>query len=291
MIRIYHIIIIIFVFVGFKQTWAQSDTSRVKKEVYKKRVIISRDGRQIYDTTVVIEGNSQTFLDTLNKYFFSMERDKNVYRSMWDGFDLGLNIENKGMKEMKLAEGTDYLKNDIGKSFNWKINMFENTFSNDKKRTGFITGLGYEHSSYRLDNKYVLLYVDQSTHKLVPVFDSSLQYSKNRIINHSLNVPVMVRFTVGSKKISPENAFQIAVGIIGTWRFASKQNIEYTKDGIEYYINRWSSLNQSTFNVKASIRMAYKFIRIWAETSLMPVLNSNQASNLYITSVGVSLIH
>ncbi len=289
--RYFNIILILASVFIYKQSVAQTDTVSIKKEVYKKRVIISKDGKLIYDTTIVIENKSNVLLDTLNKYFFSMERDKHVYGRVWDGFDLGFNFIGSNMAQTTLKDDTKYLSNDIGKSFNWKINLFENVTSNDKKRISFVSGLGYEHSAIRLNNELVLLNIDKGNNKLTPLYDSSLQYTKNRVVNHSLNVPAMVRFTVGPQKGSPENAFQIAMGVIGCWRFASKQNVEYSKDGINYYINRWSSLNQSTFNVKATIRVAYKFIRLWAETSLMPLLNKNQGSNVYITSVGISLVH
>jgi len=270
---------------------AQADKVNLKKEVYKKHVVISKDGKLIYDTTITIESNSNLLLDTLNKYFFSMKREKHVFRSVWDGFDLGFNFVGSNMGQMALKPDTKYLNNDIGKSLNWKINLFENAVSSDKKRISFISGLGYEHSAIRLNDESVLLNIDKGNNMLVPKYDSTLQYTKNRIINHSLNVPVMIKFAVGPRKISPEDAFQIAMGVIGCWRFASKQNVEYNKDGIDYYVNRWSNLNQSTFNVKATIRVAYKFIRLWAETSLMPLLNKNQGSNVYITSVGISLVH
>ncbi len=289
--RYFNIIIVLIGIFIYKQSVAQTDTVNTKKEVYKKRVVISKDGKLIYDTTIVIEGKSNVLLDTLNKYIFSMDRDKHVYRSMWDGFDLGFNFVGSGMGQMTLKNDTKYLNNDIGKSFNWKINLFENMISNDKKRISIVSGLGYEHSAIRLSDESVLLNIDKANNMLVPQYDTTLQYTKNRIINHSLNVPVMVRFAVGSKKGNPENAFQLAVGVIGSWRFASKQNVEYNKDGINYYINRWSNLNQSTFNVKATIRVAYKFIRLWAETSLMPMMNKNQGSNVYVTSVGISLVH
>ncbi|MDZ4758910.1 MAG: hypothetical protein SGJ10_12335 [Bacteroidota bacterium] len=289
--RYFNIILILGSIFLYHKTVAQADTSYNKKEVYKKRVVISKDGKLIYDTTIVIENKGSVLLDTLNKYFFSMERDKHVYRSVWDGLDLGFNFVGSTMGQITLKNDMKYLNNDIGKSFNWKINLFENITSNDKKRVSFVSGIGYEHSAIRLSDESVLLHINKSNSMLTPMYDSLLQYTKNRIINHSLNVPVMVRFAVGPHKISPENAFQMAMGVIGCWRFASKQNVEYSKDGINYYINRWSSLNQSTFNVKATIRVAYKFIRIWAETSLMPLLNKNQGSNVYITSVGISLVH
>ena len=88
--RYFNIILILSSFFIYHKSIAQTDTSYTKKEVYKKRVVISKDDKLIYDTTIVIENNRNVLLDTLNKYFFSMERDKHVYRSMWDGFDFGL---------------------------------------------------------------------------------------------------------------------------------------------------------------------------------------------------------
>jgi hypothetical protein len=205
-------------------------------------------------------------LDTIDAAPGDSDEDKK-FEAHWAGLDMGFMMLMND--QFKQDFGTsDYLKNDIGHSMVWNMNVFEHKFAIAKEYLGITTGLGLSFTQVAFRDNYVI-HVAQGNEgsDLVGIQDTVSNYTKNKLKATYLTVPLLLEFNSSADE---EKSFYVAAGLVGGVKIASRYKRAYD-DGKSMVSVQKGQFGLQTFRLDATVRMGYGNWGAFASYGLLPL--------------------
>ena len=248
------------------------DTSYLK--VNGKEIIIIED-KDAFDTKFEEWDNDKDF----SKMNVDISWNKK-FDGHYGGIELGVNNYLNADMEMKVPEDAQFMELDDSKSLEFNWNIADVALPIVKNRFGLVTGLGLSWNNYKFDNKQLVLKNDGE--EVYAVYDSTKNYSKNKLTSVFLNVPLMLEFQqpVGNKEL------WIAVGGYGGVKIGSHTKVK-TNDGDKTKVRKDFHLNTLRYGLRAQV--GFDSFGLYCNYSLQSLFKKDEGPELYPISLGVSL--
>lgn len=248
------------------------DTSYLK--VNGKEIIIIED-KDAFDTKFEEWDNDKDF----SKMNVDISWNKK-FDGHYGGIELGVNNYLNADMEMKVPEDAQFMELDDSKSLEFNWNIADVALPIVKNRFGLVTGLGFSWNNYKFDNKQLVLKNDGE--EVYAVYDSTKNYSKNKLTSVFLNVPLMLEFQqpVGNKEL------WIAVGGYGGVKIGSHTKVK-TNDGDKTKVRKDFHLNTLRYGLRAQV--GFDSFGLYCNYSLQSLFKKDEGPELYPISLGVSL--
>lgn len=219
----------------------------------------------------------------------------------WSGLDLGVNTLLGPDGSADLDPDAEFLEVDNSRSRFFSINFMEQKFEFGSHHVGLMTGLGWEFTSYHLENNVFLAYDADSIYG-VPV--DSPEYSKNKLRQMGFRVPLMFEFNTkraplpteaellagNVKDFDRKGNFHIAVGVVGSWYFDTMYKQKYRTDGDNRKDRSKGDYQLLPYRAAASVRLGYGGLNLFAEYALTPFVREGKGPELSPLNVGLTII-
>lgn len=233
-----------------------------------------------------------------------LRRERRNLFTYWSGLDLGLNTYLGPDGSMELDSTADFMELNTWDSRFFAINFMEQKIEFGTHHAGLLTGLGVEFTSYKLTNNVVLDYNSDSTYA---VEVESPSFSKNKLRQIGLRVPLMLEFNTGSadmtrtsgksdkgewveEHMTRRHNFHIAMGMIGSLYFDTMYKQKFHKDGELVKERSGGNYNLLPYRAAASVRIGYGGLNLFAEYALTTLFEDGKGPELTPLNVGLTLI-
>ncbi len=236
----------------------------------------------------VYEDGNETHVEIIQKEDFHKHGWKNKppkFKGHWAGFELGLNnwLDVNG----QLA-GTDPAHSfmDLNTSKSWEFDLNFMQFSLPfGKSLGMVTGMGFKCNNYWFDNNNNIT-KDPLSNVIIPSYPpNGNTYTKSKMNTYFLTVPLIFEVQFGPKK----KGF-IGVGVIGDLKLWANTKTQYYEGGSKQKIKEKSDFNLSPLRYHLTARLGYRFIKLFANYSMVPMFKKNLGPELYPLTIGLTLI-
>ena len=115
---------------------------------------------------------------------------------------------------------------------------------------------------------------------------AGVSYSKSKLNTFYITVPLILEVQFGPKK----KGF-IGVGVIGDLKLCSNTRLKYQEGGSKQREKIKSDFNLSPLRYHLTVRAGYRFIRLFANYSMVPMYKHNMGPEVYPITVGMTLIN
>jgi hypothetical protein len=236
----------------------------------------------------IVEDGSSTHIEIIQEKDFDKHGWKKKpyrFKGHWAGFELGLN--NWIDTERNLA-GTkpehEFLDLNTGKSWEWDINFMQFSMPFGKP-LGLVTGMGFKANNYWFDGNNNIM-KDTATREIVPKYPpAGVSYAKTKLNTYYLTVPLIFEVQFGANK----KGF-ISFGVIGDLKLWSNTKVKYYTGGSKQKEKVKSDFNLSPLRYHLTVRAGYKFVKVFANYSMVPMFKEGMGPELYPVTVGLTLI-
>lgn len=283
--RIYTLLVAIAVFSApvMAQEEQESDTTKFRIGNLNVLIVGDEDADSTEETT---EDNSSDSKEELTH---------------WGGIDIGVNMLLSPDGDLDLGEGNEWLDQNYARSLSWNFNIIEQKIQIAGDYAGIITGLGLSYNSYgladsvRINNKFSILEFDDEGTLISEmqidstngVFDSGVEFTKNKLRTSALRVPVLLEFNTSKDS---DRSFHVAAGVIGGWQFSTVVKQKYEVEGRAHKDRNKGDYNVSDFTLDAHLRVGYGDFTLWANMGLTPFFQDGKGPEVFPVSLGLSLI-
>jgi len=241
----------------------------------------------------VVETDKGTHVEIIDMEDFEdhgWTKRKTRFRGHWAGYELGMN--NFADRYGTLAGSipvTDFMDLNTGKSWNANINFLQYSLPMGRS-VGWVTGMGFEWNNYYFDRNNVIG-KDPVTNRIIPLYPPvGAAYSKAKMNTTYLTVPLLLEFQFGERK----KGF-LSMGVVGGLKLHSNILQKYNDNGDRERIKTKNDLNLSPLRAAGTVRIGYKFIKLFANVGLVPLFRKNLgpvgAPDLYPVTVGLILMN
>jgi hypothetical protein len=247
-------------------TTGNGDTTKVN--IGKKQVVIINDD----------EDNDHDKDKKKKKY----HHDKDDFKH-WSGIDLGVNGYLNSDNGLSMPSGYSFLDLDYARSLNVSLNFLEKDIHLYRNYANIVTGLGIEFGNYGFKNDITL---QHNSPVVAATWDSTINYSKNKLRTTFINLPVMLEFNTSA---NARKAVHLAGGVIFGYKLGSKTKQEFELNGREYEIKTKDDFNLSPFRYSATVRAGYGGFTIFANYALSTLFQKGEGPKLYPFTAGIAL--
>ncbi|MBN2683032.1 MAG: hypothetical protein JXR58_11030, partial [Bacteroidales bacterium] len=147
------------------------------------------------DTTKIRFGNKNIIIvdgDTISDE--DPPRIRN-FESQWASMTFGINSYFAPDYKMDLPNESSFMDLNVGKSWEFALNLFDIDFSLIKNRVGLNSGLGFRFNNYRFSNNIILQPTYVSTEDVLAYkIDTVAEFTKNKLSVYGVQVPLMLSF-------------------------------------------------------------------------------------------------
>lgn len=206
-------------------------------------------------------------------------------KHVYAGFEVGVNNFASSNLQLNVPANYSYLSCNTGRSWFYGLNFIEKDAQIIKNKLAITTGFGIEFQHFEFASDKVL----QANMPGVIADSGLVQYSRNRLYNFNLNVPLLLKFAPRNKKV--RNGFHLAAGLIGTYKTYSSLSLETTARGFKEETKIKDDFNINPFRVAATIRVGYGWFRAFASYSLTPYFKqTNGNPDIRVFAAGITLV-
>ena len=250
------------------------DTIKVK--LGNKAISITEDGNKTHIEIIERED--------FDKHGWKKRRKK--YRGHWAGIELGLNnLVDRNFNLAGTTPETDYLDLNTGKSWEFDINFMQYSLPMGSS-IGWVTGMGFKWNNYHFDRNNNIQKNPVSgviEPRYPPV---GVSYAKTKLNTTYLTVPLLLEFQFG-----PDQKGFVSVGVIGDLKLCSNTKLKYYVDGARQKERSKSDFNLSPLRYHLTARLGYRFIKLFANYSMVSLFKNNTGPEVYPVTVGLTLIN
>ena len=237
----------------------------------------------------IYEDGKETHVEIIEEEDFEKHgwrKDKDRFRGHWAGFELGLNnwVDPSGRLAGTKPENR-FLDLNTGRSWEYDLNFMQ--FSLPFGKTlGMMTGMGFKWNNYWFDGnnnieKNPLTGVIQAR---TP--DAGITYSKTKLNSLYLTVPLLFEIQFG-----PKHKGFVGAGVIGDLKLGSNTRLKYFDAGTKQKEKIKDDFNLSPLRYHLTLRAGYKFVKVFANLSMVPLFEPDMGPRLYPVTVGLTLIN
>lgn len=237
----------------------------------------------------IVEDGNGTNIEIINEGDFNKHGwKKKPYRfnGHWAGFELGLN---NWVDDTWQLAGTkpehQFMDLNTGKSWEFDLNIMQFSLPFGKP-LGLVTGMGFKWNNYWFDRNNNIM-KDPVTGIIVPRYPAAgINYAKTKLNTFYLTVPLIFEVQFG-----PKNKGFVGVGVIGDLKLCSNTKLKYYDAGSKQRERVKSDFNLSPLRYHLTARIGYRFIKLFANYSMVPMFKKNMGPELYPVTVGLTLIN
>jgi len=236
----------------------------------------------------IVEDGNRTHVEIIERDDFhkhGWKKKPQQFKGHWSGFELGLN--NWVDDSWQLA-GTKpehrFMDLNTGKSWEFDLNIMQFNLPFGKP-LGLVTGMGFKWNNYHFDGNNNVM-KDPVSGVIIPSYPpAGITYAKTKMNTFFLTVPLIFEVQFGPKK----KGF-FGVGVIGDLKLLSNTKIRYYEGGSKQKIKEKSDFNLSPLRYHLTARLGYRFVKLFANYSMVPMFKKNMGPELYPVTIGLTLI-
>jgi hypothetical protein len=171
------------------------------------------------------------------------------------------------------------------KSFGFNYNMFDLKFPIAGKQLGITTGLGFGYHNYSLRNNYVLAHTADT---IFAVQDTVFNFTKNKLQVGTISIPLLLDFSFDKNF---EKSYFIAVGVVGSYNYGTKQSLTGTyANGDEFVNSTISAFNMNRWTLDATTRIGYGHFGMFISYQLNSMFKTGHTVAVYPFRIGFNIL-
>lgn len=171
------------------------------------------------------------------------------------------------------------------KSFGFNYNMFDLKFPIAGKQLGITTGLGFGYQGYSFRNNYVLAHTADT---IFAVQDTVFNFTKNKLQVGTISIPLLLDYSFDKNF---EKSYFIAVGVIGTYNYGTKQSVTGTyANGDEFVNSTISAFNMNRWTLDATTRIGYGHFGMFISYQLNSMFKTGHTVAVYPFRIGFNIL-
>ena len=171
------------------------------------------------------------------------------------------------------------------KSFGFNYNMFDLKFPIAGKQLGITTGLGFGYHGYSLRNNYVLAHTADT---IFAVQDTVFNFTKNKLQVGTISIPLLLDYSFDKNF---DKSYFIAVGVIGTYNYGTKQTVTGTyANGDEFVNSTISAFNMNRWTLDATTRIGYGHFGMFISYQLNSMFKTGHTVAVYPFRIGFNIL-
>jgi hypothetical protein len=252
----------------------RDDTVKVK--LGNKAISITEDGNKTH--VEIIEE------EDFDKHGWRKKPQR--FKGHWAGFELGLNnwLDPSGQLAGTKPEH-DFLDLNTGKSWEFNLNFMQYSLPFGKP-VGMVTGMGLKWNNYYFNRNNSIMKDPVSGVIVIKNGDDlGITYNKTKLNTTYLTVPLIIEFQFGPKK----KGF-VSAGVIGDLKLGSNTRVKYYENGTKQKEKIRSDFNISPLRYHLTARIGYRFVKLFANYSMIPMFEKNMGPELHPLTIGLTLI-
>jgi hypothetical protein len=171
------------------------------------------------------------------------------------------------------------------KSFGFNYNMFDLKFPIAGKQLGITTGLGFGYHNYSLRNNYVLAHTADT---IFAIQDTTFNFKTNKLQVGTISIPLLLDYSFDKNF---EKSYFIAVGVIGTYNYGTKQSLTGTyANGDEFVNSTISAFNMNRWTLDATTRIGYGHFGMFISYQLNSMFKTGHTVAVYPFRIGFNIL-
>jgi hypothetical protein len=171
------------------------------------------------------------------------------------------------------------------KSFGFNYNMFDLKFPIAGKQLGITTGLGFGYHNYSLRNNYVLAHTADT---IFAVQDTVFNFKTNKLQVGTISIPLLLDYSFGKNF---DKSYYMAVGVIGTYNYGTKQTLTGTyANGDEFVNSTISAFNMNRWTLDATTRIGYGHFGMFISYQLNSMFKTGHTVAVYPFRIGFNIL-
>ncbi|MGE5317153.1 MAG: GIN domain-containing protein [Chloroflexota bacterium] len=243
--------------------------------------------KELDDMTKIELGKHELEIDDDGNVKFKKNK-KEKFDGHWGGVDLGINGLINADNKMDPPVGYEYLDLRMEKSINVAVNLYEQNFNLVGEKLGLTTGLGIEWNNFRFNKSNTILDLNADTLTGFIDTDEEINYSKSKLVNTYLTLPLMFEFQTNNK--SKGNSLHFGVGVLSGLRIGTHTKVMYN-DGDKQNDKERGAAVFNPFKLDAMARIGWGKLNIYGKYALLSLVKDGRGPELYPFSVGISLLN
>lgn len=237
--------------------------------------------------------NNQTVVDVekngaIEDSLLELEEEK--HNGHFAGFDFGLTTLMNSSFQTGFPNDPQW-NNDVLKSFNINLNVYDRKLIITPDRLGITLGLGLNFSKFAFSEDWTLKdaysKADSSVYGNAQL--DTISFTRNKLHLAYLQIPLLVEYT-------PTKNFWISGGVIAGIKLSSNVKQLYTDEknpNIEYERTIKGTFALNTFKCDATIRAGFgqywgRMYGVFASYALIPTFNTTLMANVHPFTFGLS---
>jgi hypothetical protein len=207
------------------------------------------------------------------------------FKGHWAGFELGLNnLLDPGGHFAGSRPEHQFMDLNTGKSWEYDANFMQFSIPFGKS-LGLVTGMGFKWNNYWFDGNNSIM-KDPVSGMIVPRYPAAgVSYSKTKLNTFYLTVPLTFEVQFG-----PHKKGFVEAGVIGDLKLWSHTKLKYYEGGSKQKEKTKSDFNLSPLRYHLTLRAGYKFVKVFANFSMMPLFERDMGPELYPVTIGLTMI-
>jgi hypothetical protein len=236
----------------------------------------------------IYEDGNKTHVEIIEEQDFDKHGWKKKpyrFKGHWAGFELGLNnLLDPGGNFAGSRPEHQFMDLNTGKSWEYDLNVMQFSIPFGKP-VGLVTGMGFKWNNYWFDGNNSIM-KDPVNGVILPRYpDPGISYSKTKLNTFYLTVPLIFEVQFG-----PHKKGFVGAGVIGDLKLWSHTKLKYYEGGSKQKERTKSDFNLSPLRYHLTLRAGYKFVKVFANFSMMPLFEQDMGPELYPITVGLTLI-
>jgi hypothetical protein len=213
-------------------------------------------------------------------------RDENSMKSVWGGFELGIEGFTQPDFNFSMDKNYKFLENNIGKSWFFALNSPDMDAHIIKNKLAVTTGFGARWNNIRFDGNSLLA---PNIDSLGMFVTPGINYTTNRLFTFDLTAPLLIKYNAARNGDS-EKGIHFAAGAIIHYIVSQHLVTETSSNGYTERRIVYDDFNINPFRADATVRVGYNNIKLFANYSLTPYFNSSKGPDIRMFSAGLTLI-
>lgn len=237
----------------------------------------------------IVEDGNRTHVEIIQEEDFmrhGWRKKPKKFKGHWSGFELGLNnwVDPGGQLAGAKPEHR-FMDLNTGRSWEFDLNIMQFNIPFGES-VGMVTGMGFKWNNYWFDGNNNIM-KDPTTGVIIPKYPpAGISYAKTKLNTFYLTVPLLFEAHFGQ-----ENKGFFGVGVIGDLKLFSNAKLRYYEGGSKQRERSKSDFNLSPFRYHVTARAGYKFIKLFANYSMVSMFKRDMGPELYPLTIGLTLIN
>jgi hypothetical protein len=272
--------------------------STVSKEVtVEVKTTIDTKTKTNVDTTIIRLGkrnvvviekeDGSTTVEIPDRKSYTEYTEVPKFKGHWSGFEWGFNGFLTPNHSTNMTGDLKYLELKQSRSWNFNLNLFQQSIGFGTDKAGLVTGLGFEWNNYHFRNQIT---ISKDPISGITGVDSSYlnagyKVNKSRLQTTHLVIPLLLEFQI---PVQSHRIF-ISAGVLGGVRLFSNTKVEYEFNG-EKKDKVKDDFNLSPFRYGLTARIGYRGLKLFANYYPTSLFEKDKGPEVNPFSVGLILL-